>query len=82
MSKEQVHGIAFGVRYYALIKRGFIKEDESTVDSSLMTFHTDLNEIYWFKGKHNYCSDYYYIVEIERDTEDTYIEIEHTELDK
>jgi len=50
--------------YYALIKRAFVNEEGQMTDEIRITYHTDINEIYWFKGKHNYNDEDYYICEL------------------
>jgi hypothetical protein len=50
---------------YGLYKRAFVNEEGQMTDEIKMTHHTDINEIYWFKGKHNYTDEDYFICEIE-----------------
>jgi hypothetical protein len=51
---------------YALFKRASVDEQGKITDEIRMTYHSDINEIYWFKGKHNYNNEDYFICEIEK----------------
>ena len=51
-------------KIYGLFKRSLVDKEGKMTDEILMTYHTDINEIYLFKGKHNYTDeDYSQIVE-------------------
>lgn len=66
---------------YGLYTRGYVHEDGTIEEESLVTRHPGLDEIYWFRGKHNYGVDTHFICEIEFDGL-YWTQIEGTEIDK
>lgn len=51
---------------YGLYKKSFVDENGNMTEEKLITYHNDINEIWWFKGKYNYCNEDYFICEIEK----------------
>lgn len=65
---------------YVLMKRSVVDEEGNMTDEGLMTSHQDINELYWFKGKHDYSDEDYVIYQQEKDDLGDWVEIEHTRL--
>ena len=54
-------------KIFGLYKNSFVDEEGQMTDEVLITKSSDINEIYWFKGKYNYCDEDYSIYEIEEE---------------
>ncbi len=62
---------------YGLFKRAFVNEEGKMTDEVRITYHADINELYWFKGKHNYTDEDYFICEIIMDNGE-WVQVEGT----